>query len=592
MIPKLSTFLLLLAALFFNSAAQAATAACPTESALVKFDYLGACGLTRTSTFTLNETSTVTRIRAWYNTNIGTNTLAVTIKGPNGFTWSGNTTKGGCDPFQTNWCEGIITLDQPLAAGSYTVDVGSTSMCSNPSGQTTLVVYGCKSASLAAPTNLRYSLTDDNVTLQWNAVTGAEGYRLLLGTTKSGEYPITTQLGNTTQLGPLNVKDFPRGAYYLVVNAYSKTTNSAPSNEIIIQLGDLAAPTNVNYSLSGDLFNMTWSPVTNATGYKVYFGTSAGKYAGVLDVSSPSFGPLNVASLPRGTYYLAASAINTKQESARSKEIAVTLAATGGATADVKNYMTLVSSLSGSILNGGLTEQLSPILSAVLGKPSTCPKVTMNFTPTTSVSNIEALLQSLPKPTIANIDYGTGCIAEQNQTLAGTATLTLDNLSIDSVTKLLNANLSMQATNLTKNGTLIADGSMSGKLAVNLGNSTGNGRIDLNNFLVPNGSRMSGSVEVQMTDSSNTALDMNISTSNNIKAQLPLAIVKVDTDNYKISSRAPGSVNQYAVNFDSVLYNNKLCKDHPIGGSVTFSAAGSTQKVVFNNRCDGSYSIE
>lgn len=75
--------------------------------------------------------------------NIGSDTLNISIGGSNGYTWSGTSTKGGCDPFQSNWCEGLVDLNSQLFAGTYTVTIDSVSMCSNPSGLTTLVVYGC-----------------------------------------------------------------------------------------------------------------------------------------------------------------------------------------------------------------------------------------------------------------------------------------------------------------------------------------------------------------------------------------------------------------------------------------------------------------
>lgn len=125
---------------------------CAADGALVKFDYLGTCGYTQNSSFTLDKKSNVSRIRIWYDTARGTNTLNYTIRrtsDPNispvatPYSWQGVTTKGGCDTFQTNWCEGNIDLNQQLDAGTYTVSVDSNSMCANPSGQTTLVVNGC-----------------------------------------------------------------------------------------------------------------------------------------------------------------------------------------------------------------------------------------------------------------------------------------------------------------------------------------------------------------------------------------------------------------------------------------------------------------
>ncbi|MEZ0329622.1 MAG: hypothetical protein ABWK15_08750 [Dissulfuribacterales bacterium] len=45
----------------------------------------------------------MTSIRIWHNTNLtGTTPPPVTITGPGGYSFSGSTTKGNCDVYQTN----------------------------------------------------------------------------------------------------------------------------------------------------------------------------------------------------------------------------------------------------------------------------------------------------------------------------------------------------------------------------------------------------------------------------------------------------------------------------------------------------------
>lgn len=120
------------------------------NSTLVMHQYLGVCGLTKTTEFSLSSKSEVGKIRIWYDTDIGTNKLIVTIKGPNNYQWVGETTKGSCDPYQAHWCEGNIWLNTQLEAGKYSVSINSSSMCTNPSGETTLFVYGCPVATTGA----------------------------------------------------------------------------------------------------------------------------------------------------------------------------------------------------------------------------------------------------------------------------------------------------------------------------------------------------------------------------------------------------------------------------------------------------------
>ncbi len=117
---------------------------CSKESILVKHEFLGACGFANKSQFTLAEGRNVSRIRIWYYTPKGGGALNVNIVGPNGYSWSGLTSMGNC---QGQWCEGIVNLNQCLGRGTYSVAIDSVSMCKNPNGLTTLVVYGCTESS-------------------------------------------------------------------------------------------------------------------------------------------------------------------------------------------------------------------------------------------------------------------------------------------------------------------------------------------------------------------------------------------------------------------------------------------------------------
>lgn len=133
---------------------QRVEAACTQEQELINNKYVGACGVSSVQTFNLGQSAFVTRIRVWHNTNIsGTTPPSVTITGPSGYSFSGSTTKGLCDVYQTNWCEAWVSLNQDLAPGSYTLSIPTSSICTDPSGNTTLVVYGCY-ASLSPVSNV------------------------------------------------------------------------------------------------------------------------------------------------------------------------------------------------------------------------------------------------------------------------------------------------------------------------------------------------------------------------------------------------------------------------------------------------------
>ncbi|MBF0211413.1 MAG: hypothetical protein HQK68_11070, partial [Desulfamplus sp.] len=126
---------------------------CSTEETIIQNRYTGACGYTQSSTFSLNQDTYITRISIWYDTNIGGNSLSVNISGANGYSYNGGKTTKGAS--QWSWCEGILTLNQTLKAGTYTLTVDSNSICANPSGLTTLTIYGC-----ATDNSTTFNLTD------------------------------------------------------------------------------------------------------------------------------------------------------------------------------------------------------------------------------------------------------------------------------------------------------------------------------------------------------------------------------------------------------------------------------------------------
>ncbi|MFI3120099.1 MAG: hypothetical protein QX203_08970 [Methylococcaceae bacterium] len=120
-----------------------ASTLCTTDSELINNKYTGACGLTNTQRFDLVNNVTVSSIRVWYDTRVGGSSMAIALTGPNSYQLSANTVKGSCDPYQTWWCEGNVAVNNVLKAGSYTLMANSASVCSNPSGKTTLILMGC-----------------------------------------------------------------------------------------------------------------------------------------------------------------------------------------------------------------------------------------------------------------------------------------------------------------------------------------------------------------------------------------------------------------------------------------------------------------
>jgi hypothetical protein len=147
--------------------ALTSSATCTTSEDIVSYAYLGSCGLTNSTSFTLSHDKTITNIRVWYNTGVGGSSLAVTLSGPNSYNGSATLPKNSS--CQSGWCEANWALGQTLPHGNYTLVANSASICSNPSGLTTLVIRGCSASAVTTAVGATkakiYLGSDDNFTV-------------------------------------------------------------------------------------------------------------------------------------------------------------------------------------------------------------------------------------------------------------------------------------------------------------------------------------------------------------------------------------------------------------------------------------------
>lgn len=112
--------------------------------------YLGACGYTDTTTFTLDKELDVSLFQVWYYWNSGEGPLAFTVKKDGADFLSGELTRSSCDPYQTSWCNGDLRVNKPFPTGSYEVKVANARKCAIPGGNGTVRLY---SLATATPTS-------------------------------------------------------------------------------------------------------------------------------------------------------------------------------------------------------------------------------------------------------------------------------------------------------------------------------------------------------------------------------------------------------------------------------------------------------
>ena len=156
------------------------------------------------------------------------------------------------------------------------------------------------------------------VTLQWNSVATAEGYKLYHGT-DSRTYDAPDDTGNNTtftlQLNP--------GIYYFAVTAYNCYGESGYS----VEVGPIAilAPTvNLTVRYSGTEVALNWDEISGATGYRVLCGIASGEYGDGIDVGLVMS---TILVLQPGTHYFIIDAYNDEGViSRRAEEVVVPIA--------------------------------------------------------------------------------------------------------------------------------------------------------------------------------------------------------------------------------------------------------------------------
>jgi hypothetical protein len=520
--------------LFIFNGSAGATTGCSTTQTLFSIEYLGACGYEQSDTFILESSSYVTNIRIWYDSSKAPNGISATLSGAGGLSRNQATEKGAC---YAGWCEGNFIVDDTLAAGTYTVTANLPYVCDNPSGKSTLIVYGCQAASSSQV---------------FDVTAIASG----------GTAALTLDLN----LKVATVDIGKRGSIYLGA------------------LVPVSASTGIWFLNNGS----GWFPLSDG-GIPAYF-------TGLLP-ESQLFSILRASDARSlaGTALYAGYGADASDMLARNLiKLGYTIPADTssgtGSSSEVKGFIDVVMNLISTTLSGGLTAQIQPLLTAVLNeKQTTCPVVTKNIS-LTGASDLNTFLASLPNPLTANVDYGSGCTPAGGGTMSGQASLQVSDLVINSSNGQASGKISLAASNLKKDGAILADGVVSGNFSGSFASSglSGTGNISLSGFMVPGGIRTTGTIAVTLQSASSYLFGIDVADSNSVNTRLDLSVQKSGSD-YLLNTIAPGTVNQYAVTLSQVKMNTDVCPNYPIGGTVTFSKGEQTWTATFDKGCNGTY---
>lgn len=168
-----------------------------------------------------------------------------------------------------------------------------------------MAVPNAAAATLAAPTNFLFSqasaASSSAVTFSWNAVTGAEGYKLFYRTEFGVTWALLQDVGNVTSK---TYNTVPAGTYYIAVVGYAGGVNGSPS-DVLTCYRSFPPPTFLSSSVSASgTVTLTWNAVSGAAGYYINAGTSAtGPFSTQVDLGNVTI--IRLSRLTPGTTYYA-----------------------------------------------------------------------------------------------------------------------------------------------------------------------------------------------------------------------------------------------------------------------------------------------
>lgn len=208
----------------------------------------------------------------------------------------------------------ISYKDSSVIIGStYTYKVTSLDLAGNESSGVTKTATSTVQANTppSTPSNVKAEDTGTGYSLKvvWPANTESDlaGYKVYWGTA-AGTYPNSQNVGNTTSYIIPGLTEGTR--YYIVVTAYdsegnegAKSIEATGTPKAIASRPD--APTGLTVTPGNKYLTLSWTGVSNVTGYMIYIGEADGVYGTPVRTASTT---QTFQNLQNGkTYYVAVS---------------------------------------------------------------------------------------------------------------------------------------------------------------------------------------------------------------------------------------------------------------------------------------------
>jgi fibronectin type 3 domain-containing protein len=250
------------------------------------------------------------------------------VSGATSYTVQRATVSGG--PYTTAGSPTTASFsDTGLSAGTTYFYVVA---AANAAGSSALSAEVSAATMPAAPTGVvATAASASQISLTWNAVSGASSYTVQRATVSGGPY---TTVGSPTTTSFADTSVSPATTYFYVVAAVNASGSSALSTQVSA-LTMPAAPTGLAATpASASQINLAWNAVTGAASYTVQRSTtSGGPYTTVGSPTTASFADTTVSA--NTVYFYVVAAVNASGSSALSAQVSATsaLAAPTGVTA-------------------------------------------------------------------------------------------------------------------------------------------------------------------------------------------------------------------------------------------------------------------
>jgi len=216
------------------------------------------------------------------------------------------TTSGATNVIAFDTLSTATTFMAPgIPNGTYFVRIRSRNAAGTGAPSNEITITGASGGCAPGPPgSLSVAVAGPNVTFQWGVAPGGPtSYVLEAGTSSGSSNLVAFDVGLTTQFAVTA----PPGVYYVRIRARNACGSSAPSNEVMVSVGQgctlPGAPPNFTVSLAGRMMTLAWGA---ATGQPTSYILEAGAATGTSNLVNADIGNRLslVAPAPPGTYFV------------------------------------------------------------------------------------------------------------------------------------------------------------------------------------------------------------------------------------------------------------------------------------------------